>query len=61
MSSWQNVGSPSERIPEVSDDMGAPDLYAVAELIRATNLAFLTPEEMEERSAMGFQVERKRP
>jgi hypothetical protein len=52
----KSSGTPIERIPEVSDDVGTSDLYAIAELVRATNMAFLTPEEMQERGAMGFPV-----
>lgn len=52
-------GSVIDRIPEVSDDVGISDLYAIAELVRATNTAFLTPEEVQERSAMGFQAGRQ--
>jgi hypothetical protein len=52
------TGGPIEHIPDVSDGVSASDLYAIAELIRATNLAFLTPEEIHERAIMVFPVPR---
>jgi hypothetical protein len=48
-------GGPTQWIPEVSDDVGPADLYAIAQVVRATNMAFLTPEEMQERTSIGFQ------
>ena len=48
------TGKPSERIPQVTDDTSSSDLLMIAELVRATGIAFLTPEEIEERRSIGF-------
>ena len=50
-------GKPSERIPEVTDSTNASDLLMIAELVRATGIAFLTPEEIQERRSIGFRSE----
>ena len=47
-------GRPSERIPAVTPEMSPADLLAVAEVVLATNTAFLTPEELEQRKQIGF-------
>lgn len=54
----RTTGRPSERIPAITDETTPVDLLAVAELLLATNLAFLTPEELEERASMGFHTMR---
>ncbi len=46
-------GKPSERIPDVTADMSPADLLTVAEVVLATNVAFLTPKELEERKRIG--------
>lgn len=49
------TGTTVEQIPEVTDSTPAADLLIIAEVLRATMLAFLTPEEIEEnRGVFGF-------
>ena len=48
-------GKPIEHIPEVTDNTGPADLLVIAETLRSTMLAFLTPEEVKERGALGFR------
>lgn len=49
------IGATVEHIPEVTKEALASDLLVVAEVLRATMLAFLTPEEAEEqRGTFGF-------
>jgi len=50
----RTTGRPSDRIPDVAPDTASADLLAIAELVLATNTAFLTPEELEERATIGF-------
>jgi hypothetical protein len=47
-------GRAIEKIPEIADNLTTEELYVVAELLRATNHSFLTPEEREERGQFGF-------
>jgi hypothetical protein len=48
-------GDPIDRLPDVSEGMGAADLLVIAEILRSTMLAFLTPEEVEaQRRSIGF-------
>ena len=50
------TGRPCERIPDVTDATSGADLLVIAEVLRATDIAFLTPEEIEDRAAIGFAV-----
>jgi hypothetical protein len=51
-------GRALDSLPEVSDDMSAPELLALAETLRSSALCFLTPDETDERKrAMGFNQE----
>jgi hypothetical protein len=47
-------GRAIDRIPEVEDDTSGPALLVIAEILFFTNLAFLTPEEVEEQRRIGF-------
>jgi hypothetical protein len=48
------TGRAIDMIPEVTSTTFAVDLLAVAEVLRATNIAFLTPDEQQERTRFGF-------
>ena len=48
------TGRPSDRIPEVAEGLSPADLLAIAELALATNTAFLSTEDLEERARIGF-------
>jgi hypothetical protein len=56
--SFVSVGSgfTVEHIPTVHDDMNPHDALAVAEVLRTTILAFLSPDEAEERGTFGFHA-----
>ncbi len=45
-----------DHIPAVTDKTDAADLLLIAEVLRSTMLAFLTPEEVEERRGIGFHA-----
>ena len=47
-------GKPIERIPQVTEETSPADLVTIAELVKATGIAFLTPEEIQERKSIGF-------
>lgn len=47
-------GKAIDLIPEITDNTAPDDLYVIAELLRATNLSFLSQEEREERGPLGF-------
>ena len=50
-------GPQVDRVPDVTSEMSAVDLLAIAEVMRATYLAFLSPEELEEQSdTFGFHT-----
>lgn len=51
----RTTGSTSARIPAVTDQTVPADLLTIAELILATNIAFLSPEELADRNRMGFR------
>jgi len=57
----RSTGRSAERIPDISDATCAADLLVIAEVVRATDIAFLTPEEIEDRAAMGFPVPSRDP
>lgn len=52
----RTTGRPSERIPKVTDDTSASDLLVIAELVRATGIAFLSPEDIEQRNSIGLHA-----
>ena len=52
MERWS--GRAMQKIPEITDTLSTAELFVVAELLRATNNSFLTPEEREERGPFGF-------
>ena len=48
-------GRPVEDLPDVDENTSPVDVLSVAEVLRATLMAFLSPEEVEERRvAIGF-------
>jgi hypothetical protein len=47
-----------EYIPDVPEDAELPDLLFVAEFLRATVVAFLSPEELDERGPFGLRPNR---
>ncbi|MGL4514727.1 MAG: hypothetical protein ACRCT8_16690 [Lacipirellulaceae bacterium] len=50
-------GPPSERLPAITPDMEVGDLIAAAEVLSATVLGFLSPDEAEEqRDTFGFHA-----
>jgi hypothetical protein len=50
----RSTGKPTERIPEVKPETSPADLLTVAEVVLATNIAFLTPEELEQAKQIGL-------
>jgi hypothetical protein len=53
----RTIGKASECIPEVNEKTASADLLAIAELVLATNVAFLSSEELEERARIGFHTQ----
>jgi hypothetical protein len=51
-------GPPVENLPDVDKDTSPVDVLMVAEILRSTLLAFLSPEEVDQRrTALGFRSE----
>jgi len=48
-------GRSIDLIPPVTDSTSGVDLLAIAEVLRATNIAFLTPDEQQERRRFDFK------
>lgn len=48
-------GKCKEELPEVDENASAIDMLALAESIRGVVLAFLTPDESQERGSFGFK------
>lgn len=51
-------GRAPEIVPGIDESTSASDLLFIAELIRTTNFAFLSPEEREERAPFGQRPSR---
>ena len=52
----RTVGRATNQIPAITEETSSVDLLAITEVVLATTIAFLTPEELEERASMGFHA-----
>jgi len=46
-----------ETIPDVDESTTTADMIVIAEVLRATMTAFLSPEDIQERGRLGFHID----